>query len=145
MLFGSLSGGFLHPSLLSTIFVDPHLRHGSQVRCSVESCCGERFFIASTHYSFTRQHDAVIRQAGLGVPSRPSNQVWSRIAPPGPLRRTSHSICRRNRVQLTITPRQQPMLCVFDPAAMNTIVLKDHQQHMPLFEEMQWFMKYVRC
>ncbi|KAH9848266.1 cytochrome P450 [Lenzites betulinus] len=34
----------------------------------------------------------------------------------------------------------QPMLCVFDPAAMNTIVLKDHQQHMPLFEEMQWFM-----
>ncbi|KAI0819782.1 cytochrome P450 [Trametes gibbosa] len=34
----------------------------------------------------------------------------------------------------------QPMLYVYDPAAMNTIVLKDHQQHMPLFEEVPWFL-----
>ncbi|KAH9848265.1 cytochrome P450 [Lenzites betulinus] len=34
----------------------------------------------------------------------------------------------------------KPMLCVYDPAAMNTIVLKDMEQHAPLFEEIQWFM-----
>ncbi|KAH9848269.1 cytochrome P450 [Lenzites betulinus] len=34
----------------------------------------------------------------------------------------------------------QPMLYVYDPAAMNTIVLKDRQQHLPLFEEVPWFM-----
>lgn len=35
------------------------------------------------------------------------------------------------------------MLCVFDPDAMQTVVLKEHRHHEPLFEEIQWFMKYV--
>ncbi|KAH9848263.1 cytochrome P450 [Lenzites betulinus] len=34
----------------------------------------------------------------------------------------------------------QPMLCVYDPAAMNTIVLKDIQHDVPLFEETRWFL-----
>ncbi len=39
---------------------------------------------------------------------------------------------------------QQPMLCVYDAAAMNTIVMKDQQDRMPLFEELEWYMKYVK-
>lgn len=35
------------------------------------------------------------------------------------------------------------MLCIYDPAAMNTIVMKDQQNRLPLFEELEWYMKYV--
>lgn len=35
------------------------------------------------------------------------------------------------------------MLCVYDPAAMNTIVIKDQRNRMPLFEELEWYMKCV--
>lgn len=35
------------------------------------------------------------------------------------------------------------MLCVYDPVAMNTIFMKDQQNRMPLFEELEWYMKYV--
>nr|BED42969.1 cytochrome P450 monooxygenase [Trametes versicolor] len=34
----------------------------------------------------------------------------------------------------------KPMLCVYDPTAMQTVVLKEHRHHEPLFEEIQWFM-----
>ncbi|EIW53040.1 cytochrome P450 [Trametes versicolor FP-101664 SS1] len=43
-------------------------------------------------------------------------------------------------VSMLRTLFSQPMLCIYDPAAMNAIVMKDQQNRLPLFEELEWYM-----